>query len=130
MIHVNRKYDMVASDIVGVPVVLQDTVTMEIEISLGQEVGKPEMLDSVNLSSLVPALTQIFLTITIGYCAGLTNVITREQSGGLHLFLAKFSLPTLLFISLAKLDFTNVSWRFLLSVFLTKESLHWYCAHL
>lgn len=76
-----------------------------------------------HLSKLMPALLQIFLTIIVGFSSGLGNVIDKEQAQGLHMFVGKFSLPVLLFISLFRLDFSNISWSFLLSVLLTKVTI-------
>ncbi|RLU21869.1 hypothetical protein DMN91_006246 [Ooceraea biroi] len=42
-------------------------------------------------------------------------------SNGLNTFVGTFALPSLIFMSLAKLDFTLVNWKFLLAVLLAKS---------
>jgi len=48
-------------------------------------------------------------------------VITRSEANGLNTFVGTFALPSLIFMSLAKLDFTLVNWKFLLAVLLAKS---------
>ena len=55
------------------------------------------------------------------YIAGRFNVITKTEANGLNTFVGTFALPSLIFMSLAKLDFTLVNWKFLLAVLLAKS---------
>ena len=73
-----------------------------------------------SLSNLFPALVQIFLTILVGYIAGYANIINTEQANGLNIFVGKFSLPVMPFMSLFKLDFSTIDWAFLNAVLATK----------
>ena len=43
-----------------------------------------------------------------------------NESAGLNTFVGKFSLPVLIFTSLAKLNFSNIKWSFLLAIFVSK----------
>ncbi|KAK2587818.1 hypothetical protein KPH14_003919 [Odynerus spinipes] len=70
--------------------------------------------------NLYIALIQCFGIILCGYVAGRFDVITRSEANGLNTFVGTFALPSLIFTSLAKLDFTLVNWRFLLAVLLAK----------
>lgn len=54
------------------------------------------------------------------YVAGRLEIITRFEANGLNTFVGTFALPSLIFLSLAKLDFSLVNWKFLLSVLLAK----------
>lgn len=59
--------------------------------------------------------------ILLRYAAGRFCVITKAEANGLNTFVGTFALPSLIFMSLAKLDFTLVNWRFLLAVLLAKS---------
>lgn len=54
------------------------------------------------------------------YVAGRTRIVTEEQSAGLNTFVGTFSLPALIFLSLASLNLSNVNWYFLLAVLISK----------
>ena len=69
----------------------------------------------------MPTLIQIFLTIKLGWLAGFYKIIPQEDSKGLNIFVGKFSLPVLIFVSLANLDFSNVNWSFLLAITISKS---------
>ena len=64
---------------------------------------------------------QIFLTIKLGWLAGFYKIIPQEDSKGLNTFVGKFSLPVLIFVSLANLDFSNIDWSFLLAITISKS---------
>ncbi|XP_011630215.1 integral membrane protein GPR155 [Pogonomyrmex barbatus] len=71
--------------------------------------------------NLYLALIQCFGIILCGYTAGRFGVITKTEANGLNTFVGTFALPSLIFMSLAKLDFTLVNWKFLLAVLLAKS---------
>ncbi|XP_014216838.1 integral membrane protein GPR155 [Copidosoma floridanum] len=73
------------------------------------------------IDSLYLALLQCFGIILCGYVAGRLEVITRSEANGLNTFVGTFALPSLIFLSMAKLDFTTVNWRFLLAVLFAKS---------
>jgi len=73
--------------------------------------------------NLLPALIQIFFTMTLGYLAGFCKIIGPREARGIGIFVGKFSLPALLFISLVKLQFADVNWTFVASVLITKASI-------
>ncbi|KOC62245.1 Integral membrane protein GPR155 [Habropoda laboriosa] len=73
------------------------------------------------MDNLYLALTQCFAIILCGYIAGRFDVITKPEANGLNTFVGTFALPSLIFTSLAKLDFTLVNWKFLLAVLLAKS---------
>ncbi|XP_011502074.1 PREDICTED: integral membrane protein GPR155 [Ceratosolen solmsi marchali] len=73
------------------------------------------------LDSLYLALGQCFGIIICGYIAGRLEVITKTEANGLNTFIGTFSLPALIFLSIAKLDFLKVNWKFLLAVFIAKS---------
>ncbi|XP_014293866.1 lysosomal cholesterol signaling protein isoform X2 [Halyomorpha halys] len=72
------------------------------------------------LENLYQALVESFGVIICGYIAGRLGVVTEQQSTGLSTFVGTFSLPSLIFLSLATLDLSSVCWLFLLSIFLAK----------
>lgn len=84
----------------------------EIEVST----MKVEPIDNLYL-----ALIQCFAIILCGYIAGRFDVITRTEANGLNTFVGTFALPSLIFMSLAKLDFSLVNWKFLLAVLIAKS---------
>ena len=85
-----------------------------------ENITSGDSTETTSLANLFPALVQIFLTILVGYIAGYANIITTEQANGINIFVGKFSLPVMLFMSLFKLDFSTIDWAFLLAVLATK----------
>ncbi|KAJ8676223.1 hypothetical protein QAD02_012009 [Eretmocerus hayati] len=79
-------------------------------------VGIPSPIDSLYL-----ALVQCFGIIVCGYVAGRLEVITKTEANGLNTFVGTFSLPALIFLSMAKLDFSKVNWMFLIAVLIAKS---------
>lgn len=73
------------------------------------------------IEKLYPALTQCFVIIICGYCAGRMNLISETEAKGINTFVGTFSLPSLIFFSLAELDFSSVNWMFLLSILISKS---------
>ncbi|XP_043268261.1 integral membrane protein GPR155 [Venturia canescens] len=73
--------------------------------------------------NLYLALIQCFAIILCGYAAGRLDIITKLEANGLNTFVGTFALPSLIFLSLAKLDFSLVNWRFLLAVLLAKSAV-------
>ncbi|BES87563.1 Membrane transport protein [Nesidiocoris tenuis] len=76
--------------------------------------------DEVPFDKLYPALIECFGVIICGYVAGRVGLIKEQQTNGLATFVGTFSLPCLIFLSLASLDLSAVNWYFLLSVFISK----------
>ncbi|XP_075978683.1 integral membrane protein GPR155 homolog anchor [Anticarsia gemmatalis] len=70
--------------------------------------------------NLYPALFQCFTIILCGYVAGRLNVVSSIESKGIATFVGNFALPSLIFLSLAQLDFSTVNWTFLLAILLAK----------
>jgi len=54
------------------------------------------------------------------YVAGRMNLISQTDTKGLNTFVGSFSLPALIFLSLAELDLSSVNWMFLLSILVAK----------
>lgn len=54
------------------------------------------------------------------YAAGRLNIVSKTESKGIATFVGTFALPSLIFLSLARLDFTTVNWTFLLAILLAK----------
>ncbi|XP_066144893.1 lysosomal cholesterol signaling protein [Euwallacea fornicatus] len=73
------------------------------------------------IENLYPALLQCFAIILCGYAAGRMNLISETEAKGMNTFVGTFSLPALIFMSLAELDLTSVNWMFLSSIFLAKS---------
>lgn len=61
------------------------------------------------------------LLVFFRYIAGRFDVITKIEGNGLNTFVGTFALPSLIFMSLAKLDFSLVNWKFLLAVLIAKS---------
>ncbi|XP_066945138.1 lysosomal cholesterol signaling protein isoform X2 [Macrobrachium rosenbergii] len=75
----------------------------------------------IAFSNLYPAVIECFVIIFCGYLAGRCNLISQTESKGLSTFVGTFSLPSLIFLSMAKLDFSSVNWLFLLSICISKS---------
>ncbi|CAH0548586.1 unnamed protein product [Brassicogethes aeneus] len=73
------------------------------------------------IENLYPALTECFVIIICGYFAGRMNLISETEAKGINTFVGTFSLPSLIFMSLAKLDLSCVNWLFLLSILVSKS---------
>nr|XP_034831203.1 integral membrane protein GPR155 isoform X2 [Maniola hyperantus] len=81
--------------------------------------GKHIVTDTVS-DQLYPALFQCFTIILCGYIAGRLNIVSKVESKGIATFVGTFALPSLIFLSLARLDFRSVNWTFLLAILLAK----------
>ncbi|KAL7635357.1 UNVERIFIED_CONTAM: hypothetical protein RMT77_014424 [Armadillidium vulgare] len=75
---------------------------------------------NIEFSNLYPAVIECFAIILCGYIAGRAGLISHTESKGLNVFVGTFSLPSLIFLSMAKLDFSSVNWVFLSSICLSK----------
>ncbi|KAF5272061.1 hypothetical protein FQR65_LT05043 [Abscondita terminalis] len=73
------------------------------------------------IDNLYPALAQCFAIISCGYLAGRVNLISETEAKGINTFIGTFSLPSLIFMSLAKLDLSSVNWMFLMSILIAKS---------
>ena len=71
--------------------------------------------------NLLPTLLQIFITVALGWAAGSMSLFSQQEARGLGIFVGKFSLPSLIFISLASLNLSNIKWSFLLAVLVAKS---------
>nr|XP_012148953.1 PREDICTED: integral membrane protein GPR155 isoform X4 [Megachile rotundata] len=90
-------------------------------MSLSQEGSDLSILENEPMDNLYLALIQCFAIILCGYVAGRFEIINKNEANGLNTFVGTFALPSLIFMSLAKLDFSLVNWRFLLAVLLAKS---------
>lgn len=48
------------------------------------------------------------------------NIVTNTEAKGLNTFVGTFALPSLIFLSLAELNWSTVNWNFLLSILISK----------
>lgn len=76
---------------------------------------------SASIDNLYPALAECFVIIICGYFAGRMNLISETESKGINTFVGTFALPSLIFMSLARLDLSSVNWMFLVSIFIAKS---------
>ena len=75
------------------------------------------------MEELLPTLFQIFLTVALGWAAGALGLFGAKESKGIGVFVGKFSLPALIFTSLATLDLSSIKWSFLLAMLVAKSSI-------
>lgn len=61
-----------------------------------------------------------FLHPLSSYLAGRLNIITNTEAKGLNTFVGTFALPSVIFLSLAELNWSTVNWNFLLSILISK----------
>lgn len=83
------------------------------------EIASTEMGD-IAVDNLYPALVECFAVILCGYVAGRLGILPQSETKGLNTFVANFSLPCLIFVSIAKLDLSSVNWIFLLAILISK----------
>merc|ERR1719341_1281083 len=72
---------------------------------------------------LLLTLLQIFLTVGLGWLAGALGLFGAKESKGIGVFVGKFSLPALIFTSLATLDLSAIKWSFLLAMLIAKSAI-------
>ena len=70
---------------------------------------------------LLPTLLQIFLTVFLGWLSGTLGIFGTREAKGLGIFVSKYSLPALIFISLASLNISDIKWSFLLAILVSKS---------
>ena len=75
------------------------------------------------MEELLPTLLQIFLTVGLGWAAGALGLFGAKESKGIGVFVGKFSLPALIFTSLATLDLSAIKWSFLLAMLIAKSAI-------
>uniref|UniRef100_A0A182P130 DEP domain-containing protein n=1 Tax=Anopheles epiroticus TaxID=199890 RepID=A0A182P130_9DIPT len=75
---------------------------------------------TISMENLYPALIQCFAIIICGYLAGRLNIISNFEAKGLNTFVGTFALPSVIFLSLAELNWSTVNWNFLLSILIAK----------
>jgi len=76
--------------------------------------------EDIQLDNLYPAIVECFAVILCGYVAGKLNVISDSGAKGLSTFVGTFALPSMIFTSMATLNFHSVNWLFLLAILLAK----------
>ena len=75
---------------------------------------------SIDVSDLASVLIQCFVLILAGYLSGKFGLISEEESNGISIFVGDFSLPALIFQSLAISDLSTINWGFVASIFVSK----------
>lgn len=63
------------------------------------------------------------MVITLCFCryfAGRMNLVSETEAKGINTFVGTFSLPSLIFMSIAELNLSKVNWLFLLSILISK----------
>ena len=80
----------------------------------------PSSIDSSDLASV---LMQCFVLIFAGYLSGKFGLISEEESNGISIFVGDYSLPALIFQSLAISDLSTINWGFVASIFMSKMFL-------
>ncbi|CAH8551768.1 unnamed protein product [Schistosoma turkestanicum] len=71
-------------------------------------------------TQLVPVLTQCFGVILLGYIAGRFKVFSESQAKGLNFYVTRFALPTVFFRAMVTINFSGVSWYFVVAVSTSK----------
>jgi len=95
----------------------------EIYLRLNGSVDNSTLIQggAASMDNLFATLIQIFLTIKVGWLTGFFKIIEPEQAKGLNIFVSKFSLPVLIYVSLATLDLTQIDWNFMIGVAVSKS---------
>lgn len=79
-----------------------------------------DTMGDIAVDNLYPALVECFAVILCGYVAGRLGILPQSETKGLNTFVANFSLPCLIFLSIAELDLSSVNWMFLLAILVAK----------
>uniref|UniRef100_A0A4Y0BIG8 DEP domain-containing protein n=1 Tax=Anopheles funestus TaxID=62324 RepID=A0A4Y0BIG8_ANOFN len=111
--------------IVGLPALLETTVPFRNDSTDGGFINLQDDTDddgtpTISMDNLYPALIQCFAIIICGYLAGRLNIISNFEAKGLNTFVGTFALPSVIFLSLAELNWSTVNWNFLLSILIAK----------
>uniref|UniRef100_A0A182Q152 DEP domain-containing protein n=1 Tax=Anopheles farauti TaxID=69004 RepID=A0A182Q152_9DIPT len=91
-----------------------------VSIATGVADNNDDGTPTISMDNLYPALIQCFAIIICGYLAGRLNIISNFEAKGLNTFVGTFALPSVIFLSLAELDWSTVNWNFLLSILIAK----------
>ena len=63
-----------------------------------------------------------FVTMLLGWLTGYYKVIGPSEAKGLNIYVSKFALPSLIFVSMATVDFSQINPAFLLGIFVSKAA--------
>jgi len=74
----------------------------------------------VSFQQILPTLVQIFVTMLLGWLTGYYKVVGPSEAKGLNIYVSKFALPSLIFVSMATVDFSQINLAFLLGIFASK----------
>ena len=80
-------------------------------------------IESVSFKQILPTLVQIFVTMLLGWLTGYYKVIGPSEAKGLNIYVSKFALPSLIFVSMATVDFSQINLAFLLGIFVSKVAV-------
>uniref|UniRef100_A0A182LZ44 DEP domain-containing protein n=1 Tax=Anopheles culicifacies TaxID=139723 RepID=A0A182LZ44_9DIPT len=108
-----------------VPALLETTAPFRNDNASGGFINLQDDTDddgtpTISMDNLYPALIQCFAIIICGYLAGRLNIISNFEAKGLNTFVGTFALPSVIFLSLAELNWSTVNWNFLLSILIAK----------
>lgn len=78
----------------------------------------------IGITDLVAVNLQCFGLIILGYFSRKFNLIGTAEERGLNIFVSYFSLPALIFQSLATLPLTTIDYNFVATIFLIKSLLY------
>ncbi|XP_054718675.1 integral membrane protein GPR155-like [Uloborus diversus] len=73
--------------------------------------------------TLLPALVECFGIMLIGYILGKSKVLGHKEAKGLCLFVKNLALPSLIFVTISTISFTDVKWEFIAAVFVAKSCI-------
>ena len=110
-----RSLDSLTASVDGAP-----SPAME-ELLANMTKGVKSELELDPLTTLLPALLQIFTTIGLGWAVGSLHIFGPQEARGLGKFVGKISLPALILISLVHLDLSKIKWSFLVAMLASKS---------
>ena len=74
----------------------------------------------MGIDDLAGVLVQCFALIFLGYVSGRVGLISEVESKGLSNFVSYFSLPALIFTSIATTNLSDICWTFVSGIFIAK----------
>ena len=75
----------------------------------------------MGIEDLAGVLVQCFSLIFLGYVSGRVGLISEVESRGLSNFVSYFSLPALIFTSIATTNLGDICWKFVSAIFISKS---------
>lgn len=72
------------------------------------------------MADLLVSLGSIFSVVLLGYALRRGNIITGDHAAGIGRLMSRVCMPSLLFLSMATIDFRGVNFAFVAAILLAR----------